>query len=115
MRGLNDALDKLRVTVPTIYGWTSAQGQLTNRAQKMSKIETLRLARNYIAALTEILSGGHRLEPLLYAQFLCQGLSQTTINIVSSQLGVNAKDVSRPTVESKQKIDFYLSQVVTRK
>ncbi|GAB1609916.1 hypothetical protein Ahia01_001277500, partial [Argonauta hians] len=47
MHGLNDALDTLRLHVPC-----------TSKTQKLSKIETLRLARNYISALGEILKNG---------------------------------------------------------
>ena len=44
MHMLNDALEELRRVIP---GYSSDQ--------KLSKIETLRLARNYISALTEAL------------------------------------------------------------
>ncbi|NWH55667.1 NDF4 factor, partial [Fregata magnificens] len=44
MHGLNDALDNLRRVMPCY-----------SKTQKLSKIETLRLARNYIWALSEVL------------------------------------------------------------
>lgn len=47
MHGLNSALDILRNCVP-----------LANHHQKLSKIETLRLARNYITALSAMLNNG---------------------------------------------------------
>jgi hypothetical protein len=47
MHGLNSALDTLRNAVP-----------LANHHQKLSKIETLRLARNYITALSTMLQAG---------------------------------------------------------
>ncbi|NXU67064.1 NDF6 factor, partial [Horornis vulcanius] len=47
MHGLNDALDNLRKVVPCY-----------SKTQKLSKIETLRLAKNYIWALSEILRIG---------------------------------------------------------
>jgi hypothetical protein len=47
MHGLNDALDILREHVPCY-----------SKTQKLSKIETLRLARNYISALADILKTG---------------------------------------------------------
>ncbi|KAJ7322638.1 hypothetical protein JRQ81_018925 [Phrynocephalus forsythii] len=50
MHGLNDALDNLRKVVPCY-----------SKTQKLSKIETLRLAKNYIWALSEILRIGKRL------------------------------------------------------
>uniref|UniRef100_A0A3P9D6D7 BHLH domain-containing protein n=1 Tax=Maylandia zebra TaxID=106582 RepID=A0A3P9D6D7_9CICH len=45
MHGLNNALDSLRKVVPCY-----------SKTQKLSKIETLRLAKNYIWLLSEILS-----------------------------------------------------------
>lgn len=112
MRGLNDALDKLRQVLPSVH--SSMFDQSSARAQKLSKIETLRLARNYVAALTEIVASG-QMEPTLFAQFLCQGVSQSTLNIISSQLAVNSKQVSTPSVEALQRINFYLNQVVSKK
>lgn len=112
MRGLNDALDKLREVLPSVYSWTCDQ-RIGSRDQKLSKIETLRLARNYVAALTEIMSTGHRMESTLFAQFLCQGLSQPTLNIISSQLGVSSKDVATPSLDAMAKITFYLNQVTS--
>uniref|UniRef100_A0A6I8PDW2 BHLH domain-containing protein n=1 Tax=Ornithorhynchus anatinus TaxID=9258 RepID=A0A6I8PDW2_ORNAN len=47
MHGLNDALDSLRRVMPCY-----------SKTQKLSKIETLRLARNYIWALSEVLETG---------------------------------------------------------
>uniref|UniRef100_A0A3Q3G4B7 Neuronal differentiation 4 n=1 Tax=Labrus bergylta TaxID=56723 RepID=A0A3Q3G4B7_9LABR len=47
MHGLNDALENLRTIMPC-----------HSKTQKLSKIETLRLARNYICALSEALEGG---------------------------------------------------------
>uniref|UniRef100_A0A8D2NH43 BHLH domain-containing protein n=1 Tax=Zonotrichia albicollis TaxID=44394 RepID=A0A8D2NH43_ZONAL len=47
MHGLNAALDNLRKVVPCY-----------SKTQKLSKIETLRLAKNYIWALSEILRSG---------------------------------------------------------
>lgn len=63
MHGLNDALDKLRKVIP-----------ITSRTQKLSKIETLRLARNYIQALgmmeDDQVDTGH------FGKTLSTGLSQ---------------------------------------
>ncbi|NWS09534.1 NDF2 factor, partial [Mystacornis crossleyi] len=47
MHDLNAALDNLRKVVPCY-----------SKTQKLSKIETLRLAKNYIWALSEILRSG---------------------------------------------------------
>ncbi|KJH53176.1 Helix-loop-helix DNA-binding domain protein [Dictyocaulus viviparus] len=75
MHGLNDALDLLRQYVP-----------ITAQHQKLSKIETLRLARNYILALQRILYTGRQPTPLEYAHQLSIGLSQTTTNMLANLL-----------------------------
>ncbi|XP_042256138.1 neurogenic differentiation factor 6-A [Thunnus maccoyii] len=78
MHGLNNALDSLRKVVPCY-----------SKTQKLSKIETLRLAKNYIWALGEILSTGKRPDLLTFAQTLCKGLSQPTTNLVAGCLQLN--------------------------
>uniref|UniRef100_A0A915CS76 BHLH domain-containing protein n=1 Tax=Ditylenchus dipsaci TaxID=166011 RepID=A0A915CS76_9BILA len=54
MHGLNRAMDTLRQVVPLT----------TYQHQKLSKIETLRLARNYITALDKILNTQTEPNPL---------------------------------------------------
>uniref|UniRef100_A0A3B3SAA2 Neuronal differentiation 4 n=2 Tax=Paramormyrops kingsleyae TaxID=1676925 RepID=A0A3B3SAA2_9TELE len=78
MHGLNDALDSLRRVMPCY-----------SKTQKLSKIETLRLARNYIWALSEVLEGGQSPESRGFMEMLCNGLSQPTSNLVAGclQLG----------------------------
>ncbi|KAL4635312.1 neurogenic differentiation factor 6-A-like [Arapaima gigas] len=80
MHGLNNALDSLRRVVPCY-----------SKTQKLSKIETLRLAKNYIWALSEILSSGRRPDLLSFVQTLCKGLSQPTTNLVAGCLQLNAR------------------------
>ncbi|KAJ8010421.1 hypothetical protein DPEC_G00074900 [Dallia pectoralis] len=80
MHGLNNALDSLRKVVPCY-----------SKTQKLSKIETLRLAKNYIWALSEILSTGKRPDLLAFVQALCKGLSQPTTNLVAGCLQLNAR------------------------
>ncbi|XP_023231113.1 neurogenic differentiation factor 1-like [Centruroides sculpturatus] len=80
MHGLNAALDALRSRLPVRF-----------RSQKLSKIETLRLARNYIAVLTEILRTGKEMEPVLMARLLTEGLSRTTANSVANCLQLNPR------------------------
>ncbi|KPP56557.1 neurogenic differentiation factor 6-A-like [Scleropages formosus] len=80
MHGLNNALDSLRRVVPCY-----------SKTQKLSKIETLRLAKNYIWALSEILSSGRRPDLLSFVQSLCKGLSQPTTNLVAGCLQLNAR------------------------
>ncbi|EYC27840.1 hypothetical protein Y032_0008g210 [Ancylostoma ceylanicum] len=80
MHGLNDALDLLRQYVP-----------ITAQHQKLSKIETLRLARNYILALQRMLQTGRQPTPLEYAHQLSIGLSQTTTNMLANLLQVQPR------------------------
>lgn len=81
MHGLNDALEGLRKVVPCY-----------SKTQKLSKIETLRLAKNYIWALSETLSAGKRPDLLSFVQTLCKGLSQPTTNLVAGCLQLNARN-----------------------
>ncbi|KAK7159790.1 hypothetical protein R3I94_005966 [Phoxinus phoxinus] len=81
MHGLNDALESLRKVVPCY-----------SKTQKLSKIETLRLAKNYIWALSETLSAGKRPDLLAFVQTLCKGLSQPTTNLVAGCLQLNSRN-----------------------
>ncbi|KAE8293447.1 Neurogenic differentiation factor 4 [Larimichthys crocea] len=54
-----------------------------SKTQKLSKIETLRLARNYIWALSEVLESGQSTESHGFVEMLCKGLSQPTSNLVA--------------------------------
>ncbi|XP_055031691.1 neurogenic differentiation factor 2 [Misgurnus anguillicaudatus] len=81
MHDLNSALDNLRKVVPCY-----------SKTQKLSKIETLRLAKNYIWALSEILRNGKRPDVVSYVQTLCKGLSQPTTNLVAGCLQINSRN-----------------------
>ncbi|XP_061765671.1 neurogenic differentiation factor 2-like isoform X1 [Nerophis ophidion] len=81
MHDLNSALDNLRKVVPCY-----------SKTQKLSKIETLRLAKNYILALGEILRNGKRPDVVNYVQMLCKGLSQPTTNLVAGCLQLNTRN-----------------------
>uniref|UniRef100_A0A3Q2FCE6 Neuronal differentiation 4 n=1 Tax=Cyprinodon variegatus TaxID=28743 RepID=A0A3Q2FCE6_CYPVA len=61
MHGLNDALENLRSIMPC-----------HSKTQKLSKIETLRLARNYICALSEALEGGLSTESRAFMETLVE-------------------------------------------
>ncbi|KAM8858011.1 neurogenic differentiation factor 1 [Synchiropus picturatus] len=80
MHGLNDALESLRKVVPCY-----------SKTQKLSKIETLRLAKNYIWALSEILRFGKAPDLMSFVQALCKGLSQPTTNLVAGCLQLNPR------------------------
>ncbi|XP_012687748.1 neurogenic differentiation factor 2 [Clupea harengus] len=81
MHDLNSALDNLRKVVPCY-----------SKTQKLSKIETLKLARNYIWALGEILRNGKKPDVVNYVQTLCKGLSQPTTNLVAGCLQLNSRN-----------------------
>ncbi|XP_072307621.1 neurogenic differentiation factor 4-like [Eucyclogobius newberryi] len=85
MHGLNDALENLRTIMPC-----------HSKTQKLSKIETLRLARNYICALSEALEGGVSMQSRAFMDTLCKGLSQPTSNLVSGCLQLSPKPEARP-------------------
>ncbi|XP_072274511.1 neurogenic differentiation factor 1 [Pyxicephalus adspersus] len=80
MHGLNAALDNLRKVVPCY-----------SKTQKLSKIETLRLAKNYIWALSEILRSGKSPDLVSFVQTLCKGLSHPTTNLVAGCLQLNPR------------------------
>ncbi|XP_068592801.1 neurogenic differentiation factor 1 [Cebidichthys violaceus] len=80
MHGLNDALECLRKIVPCY-----------SKTQKLSKIETLRLAKNYIWALSEVLRSGKAPDVMSFVQALCKGLSQPTTNLVAGCLQLNPR------------------------
>lgn len=85
MHGLNDALDCLRRNVPLPHQLNVTKCDHTT-AQKLSKIETLRLAKNYIFALSETLRQNRRLEFEGLIDILSNGLSQSTGNLLRNRL-----------------------------
>lgn len=90
MHGLNDALDNLRRVMPCY-----------SKTQKLSKIETLRLARNYIWALSEVLESGQSPESHGFVEMLCKGLSQPTSNLVAGCLQLGASPMMLNKQEDK--------------
>ncbi|KAJ3586034.1 hypothetical protein NHX12_012436 [Muraenolepis orangiensis] len=90
MHGLNDALDNLRRVMPCY-----------SKTQKLSKIETLRLARNYIWALSEVLESGKSPESHGFMDMLCKGLSQPTSNLVAGCLQLGATPMVLHKLEDK--------------
>lgn len=90
MHGLNDALDTLRRVMPCY-----------SKTQKLSKIETLRLARNYIWALSEVLESGQSPESHGFVEMLCKGLSQPTSNLVAGCLQLGPSPMILNKLEDK--------------
>jgi len=97
MHGLNDALDRLRAHVPCgsrlSQQYHPHQDQQHQQQQKLSKIETLRLARNYIAALANILATGRRPDHVTFARALTGGLSQNTVNLLAACMQLNPRQL----------------------
>lgn len=54
--------------------------------QKLSKIETLRLARNYIVAMSQTLQEGKPMDLVRFIKILSRELSQTTANLLNGSL-----------------------------
>ncbi|KAL3186950.1 hypothetical protein MRX96_004756 [Rhipicephalus microplus] len=90
MHGLNAALDMLRRRVPINH---QESGSVVPR---LSKIETLRLAKNYIGALAETLRQGSPMEATVFARHLAKGLSQATVNLIAGQLRLSPRAISVP-------------------
>ncbi|KAL8585824.1 hypothetical protein ACOMHN_065174 [Nucella lapillus] len=90
MHGLNEALDELRKHVPC-----------QTKTQKLSKIETLRLARNYIRVMAETLQTGIRPDPFSFAKALSKGMSTNTMNMVASCLQLNPRTLQPDSLPFK--------------
>ncbi|GMT18147.1 hypothetical protein PFISCL1PPCAC_9444 [Pristionchus fissidentatus] len=82
MHGLNHALDNLRRCVP-----------ISAQHQKLSKIETLKLARNYINTLNRILTAPAPLPAIEVAHLLAPGMSQTTTNMIATHYQVQPRQL----------------------
>ncbi|RZC38857.1 neurogenic differentiation factor 1-like, partial [Asbolus verrucosus] len=82
MHGLNAALDRLRNRMPI----QQTHSDLSSVPQKLSKIETLRLARNYILAMSQTLQEGRPMEITRFIKILSRDLSQTTANLLTGTL-----------------------------
>jgi neurogenic differentiation factor 1 len=80
MKDLNQQLERLRETIPCFA-----------LSQKLSKIETLRLAKNYIEALTQMISTNQIPDNTQFAQLLCKNLSPNTMNLVAATLSLNPR------------------------
>ncbi|CAG7825694.1 unnamed protein product, partial [Allacma fusca] len=62
-----------------------------SRTQKLSKIETLRLARNYIHLMVTILRSPDPLDTVQFAKLLSKGISQGTTNLIAGFLNLNPR------------------------
>ncbi|KAL1384602.1 hypothetical protein pipiens_013034 [Culex pipiens pipiens] len=90
MHGLNDALDRLRSCVPLPQQLTVTRCDHT-APQKLSKIETLRLARNYIWALSEALREDRRYGFEELVAILGMRLSPNTCNLLRTRMTLDGE------------------------
>ncbi|XP_052896960.1 neurogenic differentiation factor 2-like [Anopheles moucheti] len=98
MHGLNDALDRLRMCIPLPASVTTASVRLHVNGdpggpavtpQKLSKIDTLRLAQNYILVLLEVLYTGRGFRYERLVATLASRLSQNTANLLRTKLSLD--------------------------
>lgn len=91
MHQLNNAFDNLRRHVPVSHCLTSTSwytSNISNNVQKLSKIETLRLAKNYINLLNHSLNNECLIPANTFIQMLCHELSQTTIQALQTNINL---------------------------
>ncbi|GBM38469.1 Neurogenic differentiation factor 2 [Araneus ventricosus] len=91
MHSLNAALDILRERIP-----------IQKKSQKLSKIETLRLARNYIVALSETLKDSAKMDALEFTRILSRQMSAPTINIIANSFNVDSSFLTTDKTKSSK-------------
>lgn len=99
MHQLNDAFDNLRRHIP-IHQCTALDcqyDQATTGTPKLSKIETLRVAKNYIAALGYLLAHDQMVTINELLRLLMCQVSQTTVNLLKTKLRLGM-DIERKLV-----------------
>ena len=102
MKGLNEQLEVLRETIPCF-----------SLSQKLSKIETLRLAKNYIEALSEMVQNDQIPDNTHFAQLLCKGLSPNTMNLVAATLCLNPRILQQQQQQQQQQhANFFSNNMV---
>lgn len=95
MHQLNAAFDRLRQHIPIVYNSTSfsisqhvgIDTTPTSPPKVLSKIDTLRLAQNYISALTAMLDNDHQgINIQQFKSIILKKLSSTTAKMIESYL-----------------------------
>lgn len=98
MHQLNDAFDRLRQYIPlqqqtpqfSQHLQESNDDSSINNNQKLSKIETLRLAKNYIATLAHLLAANIMVSESDFLNMLTKNVSQSTGNLLKQRLHVDS-------------------------
>ncbi|RWS18670.1 neurogenic differentiation factor 1-like protein [Leptotrombidium deliense] len=101
MNCLNGAMDKLRESLPISFN----NNDLCKK--QLSKIDTLRFAKNYIIVLTEMLNDDSEMNVILFTKFLTHGLSDTTIRLIADQFDVEMRTLAKRDLNSDFLIENY--------
>ena len=89
MHGLNAALDRLRMRIPLPQNLNDGDDRSGQVMQKLSKIETLRLAFNYIALLREISKNDKKVTiDEMFDRLSCK-ISNITINQLKNRMSMD--------------------------
>lgn len=99
MHSLNAALDRLRSKIPFPHDLTMFDDNC-RVVQKLSKIETLRLAQNYISLLKDVLENGRKVTREELINRLGYHVSNMTINLLRTRLSIDSKLLQQLLVES---------------
>lgn len=89
MHRLNEAFDKLRQHIPLQQSIRTRTSTTVTRAapqSKLSKIETIRLAQNYIETLTLLLNHGNTMSRAEFWSRLVDRISQSTVNVFRNNI-----------------------------
>lgn len=88
MHQINDAFDNLRRRIPIYQCFlvTNETNVAVNAAQKLSKIETLRLAQNYIGLLNKVLTENRSVNFCEFLNILEWKLNQSSANLLRTRL-----------------------------
>lgn len=136
MHCLNQALDRLRIALPlgggaagdqqgpstappttaiatgpssSISSGGGGNREVRNVCALLSKIETLRLGRNYIILLTEILRRNSSFDALQTGQILAYGLGQHSLNQLAIELNLDSiRQLNQPSPLVRQIFQNYL-------
>ena len=87
MHGLNDAFDRLRKCLPIQRQFSNARED----ENKLSKIETVRMAQNYILLLNDCLVFNRKIKKDDLLPFLTNKLNQTTGNFLEKKSNFDEK------------------------
>lgn len=93
MHQINDAFDSLRRRIPIYQCFlvTNEANVAVNAAQKLSKIETLRLAQNYIGLLNKVLTENRSVTTSEFLSILEWKLNQSSANLLRTRLKLDCQ------------------------